>query len=92
MDKVQQNYERWLSSAKVNEEDKALLRAMSSGERDEAFFQDIQFGTGGMRGVLGPGTNRMNSFTVKRATIAFGLMLLKEFPHEEARGGGHLPR
>jgi phosphoglucomutase len=86
MDKVQQNYERWLSSAKVNEEDKALLRAMSSGERDEAFFQDIQFGTGGMRGVLGPGTNRMNSFTVKRATIAFGLMLLKEFPHEEARG------
>jgi phosphoglucomutase len=86
MDRTQAAYARWTVSPKVSSEDKAILKAMDAKEKDDAFFQDIQFGTGGMRGILGPGTNRMNSFTVKRATIAFGEMLLKQYPDAQKRG------
>lgn len=86
MDTVQANYERWLSSKKVSSEDKEILKKMTSEEKDESFFQDIQFGTGGMRGILGPGTNRMNEFTVKRATIALGEMCLKTYKNAAKRG------
>jgi phosphoglucomutase len=80
------NYERWLNSVEVDEESKKTLRAMSQQQRDDAFFQDIEFGTAGMRGLLGPGTNRMNAFTVKKATIGFGLYLLEKFPRAKAMG------
>jgi phosphoglucomutase len=86
MDTVQANYERWLSSKKVSSEDKEILKKMTPEEKDESFFQDIQFGTGGMRGILGPGTNRMNEFTVKRATIALGEMCLKTYKNAAKRG------
>jgi phosphoglucomutase len=83
---VEMNYARWLASAKVSSEDKALLKAMDQKTKDDAFFQDIEFGTAGMRGVLGPGTNRMNTFTVQKATIAFGMFLLEKFPDAKTRG------
>jgi phosphoglucomutase len=83
---AEENYQRWLSSSKVSVEDKALLKKMSSKEKDDAFFQNIEFGTAGMRGILGPGTNRMNSFTVKKATIAFGQYLLEKFPDAKDKG------
>ncbi len=86
MDKVQKNYERWLASDKVSAKDKDVLRAMDAKERDDAFFQDIEFGTAGMRGVLGPGTNRMNEHTVRKATVAFALYLLEKFPDARERG------
>jgi phosphoglucomutase len=83
---VEKNYERWLASPKVAAEDKVLLKAMDQKTRDDAFFQDIEFGTAGMRGILGPGTNRMNAFTVKKAAIAFALYLLEKFPDAKERG------
>ena len=83
---VMSNYERWLASPKVSAEDKAVLAAMDQKTRDDAFFQDIEFGTAGMRGVLGPGTNRMNRFTVQKAAIAFALYLLEKFPDAAERG------
>lgn len=86
MSNVEKNYERWLLSKKVSSEDKAILQKMTPQEKDDAFFQDIQFGTGGMRGILGPGTNRMNSFTVKRATVAFANVLLSQYQDAEKRG------
>ena len=79
MNSIQENYERWLSSPLVSEEDKKILRAMSKEEIDDAFYQDVEFGTGGMRGVLGPGKNRINSFTIAKATVGFGLFLLKKY-------------
>ncbi len=81
-----ENYNRWLNSTKVSEEDKDVLRKMDDKTKDAAFFKDIEFGTGGLRGILGPGTNRMNYFTVKRVTVALGLYL-KEF-HQHAREKG----
>ena len=80
------NYLRWLNSAKVSEQDKEILRKMNQKEIDDAFFKDVEFGTAGMRGVLGPGTNRMNNFTVKKATVAFAKYLLELFPKAKEEG------
>lgn len=77
---IEQRYELWLHSPKVNEEDKKILSSFDKTTKDDAFFKDIEFGTAGMRGVLGPGTNRMNYFTVLKATVAFGLYLKEAFP------------
>lgn len=73
------NFERWMNSPNVFDEDKNILKSMSDAEIDDAFFQDIAFGTAGMRGILGPGTNRMNLFTVRKATVGFGKYLLKKY-------------
>ena len=83
---TKENYLRWLNSPKVNEQDKEILRKMDQKEIDDAFFKDVEFGTAGMRGVLGPGTNRMNNFTVKKATVAFAKYLLELFPNAKAEG------
>ena len=80
------NYNRWLNSARVDEATKAQLKAMNQQEIDDAFFKDVEFGTAGMRGVLGPGTNRLNDFTVKKATVAFGKYLLELFPEAKKQG------
>ena len=84
--KTKDNYERWLNSPRVDEKTKAQLKAMSKEEIDDAFFKDVEFGTAGMRGVLGPGTNRLNDFTVRKATVAFGLYLLELFPNAKKDG------
>ena len=84
--KTVENYSRWLNSEKVSAEDKEILKNMDDATKDAAFFKDIEFGTGGLRGILGPGTNRMNYFTVKRVTVALGIYL-KEF-HQHAREKG----
>lgn len=60
-------YERWLTLAS---EDHLMdeLKTMTDGQISDAFFQDLSFGTGGLRGILGAGTNRMNVYTVRQAT------------------------
>ena len=80
------NYNRWLNSSHVDEATKEILRKMDQKEIDDAFFKDVEFGTAGMRGVLGPGTNRLNNFTVRKATVAFGLYLLELFPNAKKEG------
>ena len=83
---TQENYNRWLNSNKIDAQTKAQLKAISKEEIDDAFFKDVEFGTAGMRGVLGPGTNRLNDFTVKKATLAFGRYLLELFPNAKKEG------
>lgn len=64
---VEQRYEQWLKNIgdpELAEE----LHKMSSDEKTDAFYKDLEFGTGGLRGVIGAGTNRMNIYTVGRAT------------------------
>lgn len=64
---MEQAYSRW--RACVTEPELLLqLQNMSEQERQEAFCRDLSFGTGGLRGILGAGTNRMNVYTVRRAT------------------------
>lgn len=83
---VEQNYQRWLNSPKVSDTTKEQLREMNQGQIDDAFFKDVEFGTAGMRGVLGPGTNRLNDFTVRKATVGFARYLLELFPKAKEMG------
>ncbi len=83
---VIKNIKRWLSSPVVSETDKETIGKMSDEEKDSAFFESIEFGTGGMRGILGPGTNCMNVFTVGKVVIAFGQCLLEKYEDAKERG------
>lgn len=64
------NYEAWLNSEIIDETTKEELRKISDDfdEIEERFYMDLEFGTGGLRGVMGAGTNRMNIYTVRKAT------------------------
>ena len=86
MNRVQKEFERWLNSPVVSDLDKAALRAMNDQEKDDAFFKDVEFGTSGMRGILGPGTNRLNVYTIKRASIGFARYLLEKYPNAATEG------
>ena len=66
-------YKRWLSNAT---EFKAELEAMDEKAIEDAFYRDLEFGTAGLRGVLGAGTNRMNEYTVGKATQGLADYLL----------------
>ena len=84
--RVEQEYRRWLNSPKVSLEDKKILKEMNEQEKDDAFFKDVEFGTAGMRGILGPGTNRLNEFTIKKANIGFAQYLLEKYPNVKNDG------
>lgn len=64
-------YERWLASPYLSEDEKRELREMSDGDIYEAFYKRLEFGTAGMRGIMGLGTNRMNRHTIGMATRGF---------------------
>ena len=83
---INENYQRWLNSPTVSDDMKVALRKMTKEEIDDAFFKDVEFGTAGMRGILGPGTNRLNVFTIRRATVGFALYLLEKFPEAKTQG------
>jgi len=72
----------WLDG-NFDEETKALIREMmekNPAELTDAFYRDLEFGTGGLRGIMGAGTNRMNKYTVGMATQGLANYLLKMFP------------
>ena len=83
---TQDSYNRWLNSPFVSNEDKEILKNMSKEQIDDAFFKDVEFGTAGMRGILGPGTNRLNEFTVRKATVGFAKYLLEKYPDAKTSG------
>lgn len=62
------NYNRWLESPAVDEDTKNELRTLDEKEIEERFYRDLEFGTAGMRGTLGAGTNKMNIYMVRKAS------------------------
>ena len=66
----QEQYQAWLTNPYFDEETKAELRAIANDDKEikERFYKDLEFGTAGLRGVIGAGTNRMNIYTVRKAT------------------------
>ncbi len=80
------SYNRWINSNKVSQKDKDILKNMSQEQIDDAFFKDVEFGTAGMRGILGPGTNRLNEFTIRKANIGFSKYLLEKYPDAKEKG------
>lgn len=61
-------YERWCQLAVADADVAAELKAMDDAKIEDAFYRDLAFGTGGLRGVIGAGTNRMNVYTVAKAS------------------------
>ena len=72
-------YEEWLSNTCFDDETKAELKAISDDENEikERFYQELEFGTAGLRGIIGAGVNRMNVYTVRKATQGLANYILK---------------
>jgi phosphoglucomutase len=79
-------YEQWLQDPAIDEETKAELAGIAHlpKEIEDRFYQELTFGTGGLRGVIGAGSNRMNRYTVGKATLGLARYLLKQAAASEA--------
>ena len=74
---IQEEYRRWRSKATGDADLLPELGAMDEGQIEDAFYRNLAFGTGGLRGVIGAGTNRMNIYTVAKATQGLANYLKK---------------
>lgn len=68
-------YEEWLASSSLTEEEKQALKNMSEEDIYESFYKYAEFGTAGMRGIMGLGTNRLNKYTIRMASKGLAQML-----------------
>ena len=83
----QETYDFWLNSDYFDEATKQELRAITDdNEIKERFYKELEFGTAGLRGVLGAGTNRMNIYTVGKATQGFATYLLESTEIDHSQG------
>lgn len=81
LDIVKQRAQEWLTDAFDEATRQEVKRLLEGDEKElvDAFYRDLEFGTGGLRGIMGAGTNRMNIYTVGRATQALANYLKKTF-------------
>lgn len=72
-------YNEWLESDEIDEETKEALIKIKDNEEEikDSFYKDLEFGTAGLRGIVGPGTNRMNKYTVGKATQGLANYIIK---------------
>ena len=84
----QTNFQRWYNQPSLDPELKSQLEELKSNNKliEDSFYKDLEFGTGGMRGEIGPGTNRLNIYTVRKASE--GLARFIEDHGEEAKRKG----
>lgn len=75
-----EQFKFWLEDSYFDEETKKELRAIEENEAEieERFYKELEFGTGGLRGIIGAGTNRMNIYTVRKATQGLANYILKQ--------------
>lgn len=83
-----EKYESWLNGSCFDEQTKAELKAIENDENEikERFYKDLEFGTGGLRGIIGAGTNRMNIYTVGKATQGLADYILENNPNGAQMG------
>lgn len=84
---IQQRVDKWLNG-NFDEEVKKQIRDLQKNNADEladAFYKNLEFGTGGLRGIMGAGTNRMNKYTVGMATQGYTNYLKKCFPNDQIK-------
>ncbi|MGY5343577.1 phospho-sugar mutase [Paenibacillus glucanolyticus] len=79
-EQAMQSYEQWLSSRVIDKTAKEELRAIAHNKHEivDRFYKELEFGTGGLRGVIGAGTNRINMYTVGKATQGLAAALKEE--------------
>ena len=76
---IKKEYERWLANATADGDVLAELKTLDDAKIEDAFYRDLAFGTGGLRGVIGAGTNRMNVYTVAKASQGLADYLKKNY-------------
>ena len=83
-----ENYEKWLHSPALSAQEKAELESIQNDEKEieSRFFDQLAFGTAGLRGTMGVGLYRMNVHVIRHATQAFAQVILEEGPEAAARG------
>ena len=81
-------YKKWRSSEVVDEKTKAELENIKDNgeEIKERFYKDLEFGTAGLRGVMGAGINRMNVYTVRKATQGLSAFILSQGKEAAEKG------
>ena len=86
-EEIEKRYEQWVACAAENDELADELQAMKDDpkKKEDAFFKDLSFGTGGLRGILGAGPNRMNVYTVARAARGVAAYVKANFAPSERR-------
>ena len=77
-------YEAWLNDPAISDKDKEELKKMKPDEIQDAFFMDLEFGTAGLRGIMGLGANRINFYTVGKATQALANYINKTVKGEKS--------
>lgn len=79
------NYERWLNFEGLDASLKAEMLSMEEDVKEDAFYKNIEFGTAGMRGLLGAGTNRLNIYMIRKANVGYAKWILDQ-PNGAERG------
>ncbi len=81
-------YEKWMNYPQLDSTLKAELEAIKDNEAEikERFYQELEFGTGGLRGIIGAGTNNMNIYVVRKATQGIANFILSQDPSYKERG------
>lgn len=85
MEEYYVRYEKWLNDPFIDDETKAELRSIADNEMEikERFFKELEFGTGGLRGIIGNGSNRLNRYTVGKASQGLANYIKKEGTQEK---------
>ncbi|MGQ3481783.1 phospho-sugar mutase [Paenibacillus sp. TY11] len=85
--KALEGIESWLQDPYIDEETKQELRALEGNEQEleDRFYKELEFGTGGLRGVIGAGSNRMNRYVIGRATQGLARYILEQHAGKEGK-------
>ncbi|MGE4572546.1 MAG: phospho-sugar mutase [Candidatus Izemoplasmatales bacterium] len=80
-------YDKWLQNETLDVDLREALLQKNENELEDSFYQSLSFGTGGMRGILGPGTNRLNIYTIRRANAGLAKYLKIHYNHQDLKRG-----
>ena len=81
---IQAKVDLWLNSP-IDDASKTAIRSLSEEDLNDAFYKDLEFGTGGLRGIMGVGSNRINKYTIGMATQGLANYLNNAFPNEDIK-------
>ncbi|CAM1664150.1 phospho-sugar mutase [Streptococcus mitis] len=82
----QENYQKWVDFAELPDYLRQDLENMDEKTKEDAFYTNLEFGTAGMRGLIGAGTNRINIYVVRQATEGLGRLIESKGGNEKERG------
>ena len=86
-----ETYKAWCENEYFDEDTRAELKSIAGDEKEieDRFYKDLEFGTGGLRGVIGNGTNRMNVYIVRKATQGLANFIIKEGTQDKGVANSH---